>query len=100
VHVPLVQHSVQSAAMSTVSPVGTQLAQNPVVLSQTLVPKHPVLAPVHAVRQAVPPPLQSRLCGHAAGPVPALQVPVPLQVLAVVSWLTPQTAARHTVPDV
>jgi hypothetical protein len=58
---------------------------------------HPVVVPlVHEVAQVVP--LQAKWLAHAAV-VPALHVPVPLQVLAVVAWLFVQDAARHTVPD-
>ncbi len=58
---------------------------------------HPVLVPlVHVVPQLDP--LQAKSFGHADD-VPALQVPVPLQVLAVVAVLPVHDAARHVVPD-
>ena len=51
---------------------------------------------VHVFPQLVP--LHAKSFGHVKL-LPALHVPVPLQVLAAVAVLFVQDAARHTVPD-
>lgn len=85
--VPL-QQSVQ--ALTTVSFMGTQVAQNVVVRSQTSLPAQSVSAAqlvLHAVPLA-----QMRLFGQAPA-VPAVQPPAPLQLPAGVSVLPEHEAA-------
>jgi hypothetical protein len=94
VHSKLFVHAVPEGFVATQA--GVELHQKPVA--------HPVLVAVggvpvtlHVVAQAVPL-AHAKFVGQAPV-VPAVQVPVPVQVLAMVSMLPVHEAAAQTVPD-